>query len=67
MPVVKPFLITGICEVAAGVALRGLMYFTIGYGIEDLEQAVLRVRVASPIGNIRVHEVAVGLLVDLAC
>ena len=52
--------------VVAGVALRGLTGFTLGYGIEDLGQAVLRVRVASPVGNAGIHEVAVGLLVDLA-
>ena len=52
--------------VAAGVALRGLTDFTLGYGIEDLEQAVLRVRIASPVGNIGINEVAVGLLADLA-
>ena len=52
--------------VAVGVALRGLTDFTLGYGIEDLEEAVLRVRRASPVGDARIHEVAVGLLIDLA-
>ncbi len=52
--------------VAAGVALRGLTDFTLGYGIGDLEQAVLWVCVASQVGNVGIHEIAVGLLVDLA-
>ena len=53
-------------RVAAGVALHGLTDFTFGYGIEYLEQAVLWVRVASPVGNVGIHEVAEGLLVILA-
>ena len=52
--------------VAVGVALRGLTDFTLRYGIEDLEEAVLRLRRASPVSNVGIHEVAVGLLVDLA-
>ena len=52
--------------VAAGVALHGLTDFTFGYGIEYLEEAVLWVRVASPVGNVGIHEVAAGLLVILA-
>ena len=52
--------------VATVVALRGLTDFTLGYGIEDPGQAVLRVRVASQVNNVAIHEVAVGLLVDFA-
>jgi len=61
----QAILVYGHRGVAVGVVLRGLMDFALGYGAEDGEQATLRVLVA-PVGNVGIHEVAVGLLVDLA-
>jgi len=52
--------------IALGVALRGLTDFALRCGADDLEQAVLGVLVVSPVGNVGIHEFAVGLLVDLA-
>jgi len=52
--------------VTVGVALCGVTDLALGHSTGDLEQAVLWVLIASPVGNIGIQKLAVGLLVDIA-